>query len=125
MPSHPLVCILLILHLSTYAPPPPFFFPQNSTSGHKYGLAAPGVGWALWRNKKVLPEELVFHVNYLGSDQASFTINFSKSASQVGFSFCILRCRLVVLVFHPVPARTRSGRERLVDTRHEPLSKLC
>src|SRR5262249_451412 len=34
-----------------------------NTSGHKYGLVYPGVGWALWRNKDALPEELVFRVN--------------------------------------------------------------
>src|SRR5690606_33770349 len=36
-----------------------------NTSGHKYGLVYPGVGWALWRNAETLPEELVFRVNYL------------------------------------------------------------
>ncbi|KAK3903631.1 hypothetical protein C8A05DRAFT_43157 [Staphylotrichum tortipilum] len=32
---------------------------------------------------KYLPQELVFNINYLGADQASFTLNFSKGASQV------------------------------------------
>ncbi|KAJ3055991.1 hypothetical protein HK097_008480 [Rhizophlyctis rosea] len=54
-----------------------------NVSGHKYGLVYPGVGWAVWRNKEYLPEDLVFHINYLGSDQASFTLNFSKGASNV------------------------------------------
>jgi glutamate decarboxylase len=27
--------------------------------------------------------ELVFNINYLGADQASFTLNFSKGASHV------------------------------------------
>ncbi|KAJ8121697.1 hypothetical protein ONZ43_g1919 [Nemania bipapillata] len=30
-----------------------------------------------------LPQELVFNINYLGADQSSFTLNFSKGASQV------------------------------------------
>lgn len=30
-----------------------------------------------------MPKELVFNINYLGADQASFTLNFSKGASQV------------------------------------------
>ncbi|KAE9172811.1 hypothetical protein PF004_g27163, partial [Phytophthora fragariae] len=30
-----------------------------------------------------LPEDLVFHVNYLGGDQSSFTLNFSKGAGNV------------------------------------------
>lgn len=54
-----------------------------NTSGHKYGLVYPGVGWAIWRSAEYLPQELVFNINYLGADQASFTLNFSKGASQV------------------------------------------
>jgi glutamate decarboxylase len=52
-------------------------------SGHKYGLVYPGVGWVVWRSAEYLPKELVFNINYLGADQASFTLNFSKGASQV------------------------------------------
>ncbi|TPX40551.1 glutamate decarboxylase [Synchytrium endobioticum] len=61
-----------------------------NASGHKYGLVMPGVGWALWRSKEYLPEDLVFHVNYLGSDQATFTLNFSKGASQVIAQYYIM-----------------------------------
>jgi glutamate decarboxylase len=35
-----------------------------NASGHKYGLVYPGVGWALWRDKAALPEDLIFRVNY-------------------------------------------------------------
>ena len=54
-----------------------------NVSGHKYGLVYPGVGWIVWRSPEYLPKELVFNINYLGADQASFTLNFSKGASQV------------------------------------------
>ena len=54
-----------------------------NVSGHKYGLVYPGVGWVVWRDPEYLPKELVFNVNYLGADQASFTLNFSKGASQI------------------------------------------
>jgi glutamate decarboxylase len=54
-----------------------------NVSGHKYGLVYPGVGWAVWRDEHELPEELIFHVNYLGSDEASFNLNFSKGSSQI------------------------------------------
>ncbi|KFY36560.1 hypothetical protein V494_05020 [Pseudogymnoascus sp. VKM F-4513 (FW-928)] len=54
-----------------------------NVSGHKYGLVYPGVGWVIWRDPEFLPKELVFNVNYLGADQASFTLNFSKGASQI------------------------------------------
>ena len=54
-----------------------------NVSGHKYGLVYPGVGWVIWRNKEDLPDELIFHINYLGADQPTFTLNFSKGSSQV------------------------------------------
>ncbi|KAJ3679583.1 hypothetical protein LUZ60_017594 [Juncus effusus] len=54
-----------------------------NVSGHKYGLVYAGVGWVVWRSKEDLPEELIFHINYLGADQPTFTLNFSKGASQI------------------------------------------
>lgn len=78
-----------------------------NVSGHKYGLTYPGIGWALWREKKYLPEDLVFKINYLGADQvcdylqylpkyltiiyqASFTLNFSKGASNIIAQYYVL-----------------------------------
>jgi len=54
-----------------------------NVSGHKFGLVAPGVGWAMWRDWSYLPEELIFHVNYLGGDMPTFAINFSRPGAQV------------------------------------------
>jgi len=54
-----------------------------NVSGHKYGLVYPGVGWAIWRTKEDLPDDLLFHVTYLGNDQTTFTLNFSKCPSQI------------------------------------------
>ncbi|QKW19479.1 glutamate decarboxylase [Kitasatospora sp. NA04385] len=54
-----------------------------NTSGHKYGLVYPGVGWALWRDGEALPEELVFRVNYLGGEMPTFALNFSRPGSEV------------------------------------------
>lgn len=54
-----------------------------NASGHKYGLVSPGVGWALWRDAAALPEELVFHVDYLGGDMPTFALNFSRPGAQV------------------------------------------
>ena len=53
-----------------------------NTSGHKYGLVYPGVGWVVWRDEKYLPKELVFNVSYLGGEMPTMAINFSHSASQ-------------------------------------------
>ena len=54
-----------------------------NASGHKYGLVYPGVGWAVWRDRTAVPEDLVFHVNYLGGDMPTFTLNFSRPGAQV------------------------------------------
>nr|GMD23358.1 glutamate decarboxylase 4 [Ipomoea batatas] len=54
-----------------------------NVSGHKYGLVYAGIGWVIWRSKQDLPDELIFHINYLGADQPTFTLNFSKGSSQV------------------------------------------
>ena len=54
-----------------------------STSGHKFGLAPLGVGWVVWRDVAELPDDLIFHVNYLGGDMPVFQINFSRPAGQI------------------------------------------
>jgi glutamate decarboxylase len=54
-----------------------------NTSGHKYGLVYPGVGWVIWREQADLHPELVFHVDYLGGTMPTLAINFSRPASQV------------------------------------------
>ncbi|MBR6632207.1 MAG: glutamate decarboxylase, partial [Alistipes sp.] len=52
----------------------PFIYPEKrwdfrlkwvasiSTSGHKFGLVYPGLGWVIWRDKSYLPEEMSFSV---------------------------------------------------------------
>src|SRR5580698_1352859 len=54
-----------------------------NASGHKFGLAPLGVGWALWREKHDLPEELIFDVNYLGGNMPTFALNFSRPGGEV------------------------------------------
>jgi len=54
-----------------------------SASGHKFGLAPLGVGWVIWRDKDELPDDLIFHVNYLGGDMPVFQLNFSRPAGQI------------------------------------------
>jgi glutamate decarboxylase len=58
-----------------------------NTSGHKYGLVYPGVGWVVWRNSAALPEDLIFRVNYLGGDMPTFALNFSRPGSQVAAQY--------------------------------------
>lgn len=54
-----------------------------NSSGHKYGLVYPGVGWVIWREVKDLHPELIFNVDYLGGSMPTLAINFSRPASQV------------------------------------------
>lgn len=54
-----------------------------STSGHKFGLVYPGVGWIVWRDTERLPESMVFHCAYLGGDMPTLALNFSRPGAQV------------------------------------------
>ncbi|KAJ1997499.1 glutamate decarboxylase gad1 [Coemansia thaxteri] len=51
-----------------------------STSGHKFGLAYPGIGWVVWRSAEYQPQELTFELQYLGGVEKTFTLNFSHPA---------------------------------------------
>ncbi|KAK4102206.1 glutamate decarboxylase, partial [Parathielavia hyrcaniae] len=54
-----------------------------NTSGHKYGLVTPGVGWIVWRDQSYLPKDLVFELHYLGGTEESYTLNFSRPGAQI------------------------------------------
>jgi len=54
-----------------------------NSSGHKFGLSPLGVGWVVWRDKAHLPEDLIFHVNYLGGDMPTLALNFSRPGGQI------------------------------------------
>ena len=54
-----------------------------NTSGHKYGLVYPGLGWIIWRDTDALPESMVFHCSYLGGDMPTLALNFSRPGAQV------------------------------------------
>jgi glutamate decarboxylase len=58
-----------------------------NTSGHKYGLVYPGLGWVIWRSRDLLPEELIFNVSYLGGQMPTFALNFSRPGAQVLLQF--------------------------------------
>lgn len=58
-----------------------------NASGHKYGLVPPGLGWVIFRERKVFNEELVFYVNYLGGEMPTATLNFSRNAFQVAVQY--------------------------------------
>jgi glutamate decarboxylase len=73
----------------------PFLYPDSewdfrleqvrsiNTSGHKFGLVYPGIGWLVFRERSDLPDDLVFYENYLGKRDATFTLNFSTGSAMV------------------------------------------
>jgi glutamate decarboxylase len=58
-----------------------------NSSGHKYGLVYPGVGWIMWRDSRALPDDLIFRVNYLGGEMPTFALNFSRPGAQVAAQY--------------------------------------
>jgi glutamate decarboxylase len=54
-----------------------------NASGHKFGLAPLGCGWAVWRESYDLPPELVFRVKVLGGNIPALGLNFSRPGGQV------------------------------------------
>jgi glutamate decarboxylase len=54
-----------------------------NVSNHKFGLVYPGMGTVVFRDRSCLPEELVFHINYLGADMANYSLNFSRPSNSV------------------------------------------
>jgi len=92
-----------------------------NASGHKYGLVFPGVGWLVFRNAEAMSPELAFHTNYLGSDQPSITLNFSKPASAVlGQYFVFLRLgkQGYAQVMQNLNEIAHYLRDKLVETGH-------
>lgn len=73
----------------------PFLFPEKkwdfrlknvlsiSTSGHKFGLVYPGLGWVIWKDKKYLPSSMSFTADYLGAEVTQVGLNYSRPAAQV------------------------------------------
>jgi glutamate decarboxylase len=54
-----------------------------STSGHKYGLVYPGLGWVVWAKREYLPDDMIFSVSYLGGNMPTLALNFSRPGAQV------------------------------------------
>lgn len=61
-----------------------------NASGHKYGLAPLGVGWAVWRSADLLPPDLIFKVNYLGGHMPTFALNFSRPGGEIIAQYFLL-----------------------------------
>ncbi|KAJ3206122.1 hypothetical protein HK099_000621 [Clydaea vesicula] len=94
-----------------------------NVSGHKYGLVFAGVGWAIWRSKEYLPQNLIFTINYLGAEQNSFTLNFSKGSSQVIAQYYVL-IRLGKSGFRAIMRNLQSYSDYLGDILEKSVFKV-
>lgn len=84
-----------------------------NTSGHKSGLAPLGTGWVIWRDKEDLPTDLIFWVDYLGGDEATFNLNFSRPGGQV------------VVQYYDFVRLGREGYRRIHRAQHETARHLA
>ena len=75
-----------------------------NVSNHKFGLVYPGMGTVIFRDAADLPEELIFHINYLGGDMPNYSLNFSRPSSSV------------LLQYYNFLRLGRSGYERIITT---------
>ena len=90
-----------------------------NASGHKFGLVPPGLGWVVFRERKVFNEKLVFYVNYLGGEMPTATLNFSRNAFQIAYQYYTF-LRLGFDGYHKIMKHTVENaeylRQRLVDS---------
>lgn len=54
-----------------------------NVSNHKFGLVYPGMGSVAFRDVDVVPEDLVFKINYLGGEMPNYSLNFSRASNSV------------------------------------------
>ncbi len=90
-----------------------------NASGHKFGLVPPGLGWVIFRERKIFNEDLVFYVNYLGGEMPTATFNFSRNAAQIAYQYYAF-LRLGFDGYREIMNRTVENseflRQRLVDS---------
>jgi glutamate decarboxylase len=87
-----------------------------NVSNHKFGLVYPGMGTVVFRDASDLPEELVFHINYLGGDMPNYSLNFSRPSSSVilqYFAFLRLGRAGYAAIVNTVLANARSLADKL------------
>jgi glutamate decarboxylase len=90
-----------------------------NASGHKFGLTPPGLGWIVFKERKVFNEDLVFYVNYLGGEMPTATLNFSRNAFQIAVQYYLFlrlgRQGYTAIMEHAVNNAERL-REQLVES---------
>ena len=93
-------------------------FARSTSSGHKFGLVYPGIGWLVFRETSDLPEDLVFYENYLGKTDATFTLNFSTGSAMVlaqYYNFVRFGRTGYRFIMETMQANTRALAKRIAD----------
>jgi len=54
-----------------------------NVSNHKFGLVYAGMGSIVFKEESDLPKELPFEINYLGGTMQNYSLNFSKTSSNL------------------------------------------
>ncbi|CAG7845007.1 Glutamate decarboxylase [Pseudoclavibacter triregionum] len=85
-----------------------------NASAHKYGLVYPGLGWIVRRDEALVPEEMIFHVAYLGGDLPNLGLNFTRPGAQVLFQYYML-LRLGRRGFEELQTATRGTAQWIAD----------
>src|SRR5260370_14831670 len=75
-----------------------------NVSNHKFGLVYPGMGTVIFRDQDDVPEELVFHIDYLGGYMPNYSLNFSRPSYSV------------LLQYYNFLRLGRDGYERIINT---------
>src|SRR5215469_15808057 len=90
-----------------------------NASGHKFGLVPPGLGWVVFKERKIFNEDLMFYVNYLGGEMPTATLNFSRNAMQIAVQYYLFlrlgREGYTVVMRHALDNAERL-REQLVES---------
>lgn len=58
-----------------------------NVSNHKFGLVYPGVGSVVFSDDKVVADELIYKISYLGKGFTDYTLNFSRGSAMVIASY--------------------------------------
>jgi glutamate decarboxylase len=90
-----------------------------NASGHKFGLVPPGLGWVVFKERKIFNENLVFYVNYLGGEMPTATLNFSRGAAPIAVqAYMMLRLGRegYTRIMRHTLENAKDLRERLVDS---------
>ena len=90
-----------------------------NVSNHKYGLVYPGMGCVIFRDETCVDPDLIFKINYLGGEMQNFSLNFSRSASQVFlqyYNFLRLGQEGYRRIIDNIMRNARHLEERILDT---------